>query len=357
MGLAAISFSLTYMLAWLPERNLQIYQLKASNDFVTIPVEEGRGGEYFLYIYNLKDKSLAKVISKTSRVYDAGPGLKDSNKIYVAAHNKQTDPKTQNSTLWQCGFKEKTCGKIFSQNGIVGIPKELSNGKLLYIRSPARLRVGHFNSKVKRIRFTYKDFYIFDTASGIKKITDFELYSLSHLSVAENKLIFQAYGPAKSLGYEIGGKRNSVSEPRSSIFSLNLDISNNNFALSGSLKQPFVQFGSRVDTYPSAIAHPTVLAFTSADSGISVPGKKKSGWAYEIIVYNYETKKILHQIHPARRDLSNPALMPSGMLYYTDSDSDGLDLYAFNIKSGAKKRLLSKKWNRLSSQAKAIQLD
>lgn len=336
------------------EKRVRIYELAATENYVIIPVRIKRGKSLF-YVHRFSDGSTTKLISSSEVIYGAGKSLISPNDFYLVSHNQSQSSEGFKSTLWKCHIAPVRCAAVLQSEEGMSAPIELENGSFLLSKGRPEYRPNAFSPTRKRLIFADKDFYVVDAHGEMNKITDFRLPVLGSASLIGGRIVFRASGTTAS-GQNIGNSRGYHPKGFSEIYSFDFDDKNDVYGVIDRLAKPFVKFGSKIDTHPSAIMSPTIVAFSSADSGVERTGGGTSGWRYEIVVQDFSNKRILHRISPNFGRISNPSVTPDGDVYYFQYDSERFELLRLDIPTGLKNRVLRDTWSGLDNQSVSFQI-
>lgn len=333
---------------------MSIFELVATENYVVIPMRIENGESQF-YVHRFSDGSTTKLLSSSDVIYAAGKSSISPNDFYLVSHNQSQSSGGFKSTLWRCHIAPVKCTAVLQSEDAMSAPVELKNGSFLLVKGQPGYRPNALSPSKKRLIFADKDFYVVDGHGEINKITDFRLPILGSASFIGGRVVFRASGTTAS-GQNVGNSGGYQPKGFSEIYSFDFDDKIDVYDVIEKISKPFVKFGSKIDTFPSAIMSPTIVAFSSADSGVEKAGDETSRWNYEIVVQDYSNKKILHRISPTFGDISNPSTTFGGGVYYCQYNSDRFEVLRLDIPTGIKKSVLKNTWSGLDSQSVSVEI-
>jgi hypothetical protein len=159
-----------------------------------------------------------------------------------------------------CETATLTCRTILRSTGSIQSEIEISGGRILYVSSP------YVKRSDGRIRLTHNDIWIFDPATGSRRLTDFELYELHSLSVSANEIYFSAYGPRREK--PVIPRPEPDANQQSNIFRLSFDPAKGTIETPSEMLTPlFASAG--IATQSSVSADGSLIAFLRTRTGIN----------------------------------------------------------------------------------------
>lgn len=154
--------------------------------------------------------------------------------------------------LVSCNTASLACHVVFRSAGSLHSAIEVSGNRILYVSSP------YVTGGDGRVRLSRNDIWIFDPTTGPRQLTDFKLYELDSLAVAQNQIYFSAYGPSRDR--PIIPQPNPLADQQSSIFRLPYDPEKATIDSPSRMMTPlFVSAG--IANYPTASVDGSLVAF------------------------------------------------------------------------------------------------
>lgn len=169
-------------------------------------------------------------------------------------------PRDQEShELVSCETATLVCHTILRSSGSIHSAIEISGGRILYVSSPY---VKGFDG---RIRLSRNDIWLYDPATGPRRLTDFQLYELHSLSATSSEIYFSATGPFRDR--PVIPKYKPDDAQQSDIFRLPFDSAKGTIELpSETMKPLFASAG--IATRPTVSADGSLIAFLRTRTGI-----------------------------------------------------------------------------------------
>jgi hypothetical protein len=162
--------------------------------------------------------------------------------------------------LVSCNTAAFACRTILRSSGSIHSAIEISEGRILYVSSP------YYKGYNGQFRLNRNDIWIFDPATGPRQLTDFRLYELDSLSVADGEIYFSAEGPARDR--LIIPKYQPMDDRQSSIYRLPFDSAKGTIDIpSGTIAPLFAESG--IAMRPSVSSDGALIAFLRTRTGIS----------------------------------------------------------------------------------------
>jgi hypothetical protein len=162
--------------------------------------------------------------------------------------------------LVSCDTTAFACRTILRSSGSIHSAIEISGNRILYVSSP------YYKGYNDQLRLNRNDIWMFDPATGPRQLTDFKLYDLHSLSVADGEIYFSAEGPARDR--PIIPKYEPMGNRQSSIFRLPFDSAKGTIDIpSGTIAPLFVEPG--IATSPSVSVDGALIAFLRTRTGIN----------------------------------------------------------------------------------------
>ena len=175
--------------------------------------------------------------------------------------------------LVSCETATLTCRTILRSTGSVQSAIEISGDRILYVSSP------YFKGFDGRTRLSRNDIWIFDPATGSRKLTDFKLYELHSLSVTNGEIYFSATGPSRDM--PVIPKYEPDDNHQSNIFRLPFDpVKGTIDTPSETMKPLFASAG--IATRPSASADGSLIAFLRTRTDIGA-------YHYDLVIADQNT--------------------------------------------------------------------
>jgi hypothetical protein len=166
----------------------------------------------------------------------------------------------QGYELVSCDTTAFACRTILRSSGSIHSAIEISGNRILYVSSP------YYKGYNDQLRLNRNDIWMFDPATGPRQLTDFKLYDLHSLSVANGEIYFSAEGPARDR--PIIPKYEPMGNRQSSIFRLPFDSAKGTIDIpSGTIAPLFVEPG--IATSPSVSVDGALIAFLRTRTGIN----------------------------------------------------------------------------------------
>jgi Tol biopolymer transport system component len=164
----------------------------------------------------------------------------------------------QEHDLVSCDTATLRCRTILKSTGSIQSAIEISDARILYVSSP------YVKGSGGRIRLSRNDIWIFDPATGSRKLTDFGLYELHSLSVTDNEIYFSAFGSRHD--------RPLIPKPadgeRSDIFRLPFDPEKATIDTTSGTWAPLFASGG-ISTRPTVSADGSLIAFLRTRTGVN----------------------------------------------------------------------------------------
>ncbi len=301
----------------------------------------GPPGLYSVIVYDAKlDKSIILANHSKGVTRPRFSSIED-NVIYVVLYKPQKefyeyrkcdgedcydDFELENWELFKCNIQESTCSQVFEIKKSISNPIELGNGRLLFVASAPHAAGDPFSPNIKRLQFSGNDFYIREKGGEIKQISDADFHSLSRVSFTGNSLVFSGdlSGTSPYRDFEIRGY---APDGESKIYKIPFDSFQEKIEFNKDSFVPILKIGNRYDTKPSMISDLPLIVFLSA-----VSYKDKRGWNYEIILYDFEKKKIIKRLKPkSPQSFSSPILTKKGTVRYGEFYRGIISLHEFDM--------------------------
>jgi Tol biopolymer transport system component len=115
-----------------------------------------------------------------------------------------------------CDTESLRCRSVLKSEGSISSPREISDGRILYVESPKVLSLNSGGARYHR-----NDFWLIDEAGRARQLTGMRLYQISSISVTESAVYFSGDGSPPD--NPIIPKSNPDSSKQSNIFRLPFD--------------------------------------------------------------------------------------------------------------------------------------
>jgi hypothetical protein len=231
------------------------FVLAASVRNAVLLVRPGRADNMQLLLVDFETGKRIKLSSKRSHL--SSPYLSPDGARLLFSRQRF---ERQGHDLVSCDTATLACRTILKSAGSISNAIEISGGRILYVSSP------YVKRSDGQIRLTRNDIWIFDSVTGSRQLTDFQLYQLGSLSVTKNEIYFSATGPLRER--PVIPKYDPSSNHQSDIFRLPFDpVTGTISAPSETMTPLFASAG--IATRPSASADGSLIAFLRTRTGIS----------------------------------------------------------------------------------------
>ena len=229
--------------------------LAASGRNAALLVRPGRADNMQLLLVDFETGKRIKLSSKRSHLLSPYLSPDGTRILFSRQHFER-----QGHDLVSCDTATLACHTILKSAGSVHDMTEISGGRILYVSSP------YVKRSDGQIRLTRNDIWIFDTATGARQPTNFQLYQLGSLSVTNSEIYFSATGPFRER--PMPPKYEPWSDQQSDIFRLPFDPSTGTISTPSEMMAPlFASAG--IATRPSASEDGFVVAFLRTRTGIN----------------------------------------------------------------------------------------
>ncbi len=155
----------------------------AAHDSVAFPVV-GPQDRLVLLVADLQSKRLQKIGIKDADILSPSFST-DGKRLLFVRHpvgNRERE-------LVECLTQSWTCKSVLKTENNIGSPVGLGDGRILFVASPYRIGADGQG------RYSRYDFWLHAVGSGVRQLTNMQLYSLSSVSVTRDSVYFSAYGP------------------------------------------------------------------------------------------------------------------------------------------------------------------
>jgi hypothetical protein len=186
--------------------------------------------------------------------------------------------------LLSCTTNNFHCRQLHTSKDAISSPIEIDEHRILFISSQLRtdgpnLRSKHLGFPVNR--YVRHDIWRLDVGQAPRRVTDFELYELSHLCITANNVYFSGMGPRSDK--PVIPKYKALQRPMSNIYRLPIDRTSGAISLPDvQLKPVFLQEGHTSSASVSADESLAALIRTTTNS-------PSGGYRYDLVVQDLRT--------------------------------------------------------------------